>query len=203
MDTPITWSPENYSKLDSQLTLTLMRICAVYFCNVRFYSSDVVVVQSLSHVWLFVTPWIVACQAPLSSTISQSLFKFMSIESVMPSNHLILCCPLLLLPSVFPSLRIFSSEFALCIRWPKYWSFSFSIGPSNEFSGLLSYKIEWFNLLAIQGILESSPAPQFKRNNSLVLNLLYGPTLKSVHDYWKNHRFDCTDLCWQSNVSAF
>ena len=180
----------NCSELDSQLTLTLMRICAVYFCNVRFYSSDVVVVQSLSHVWLFVMPWIVACQAPLSSTVSQNLLKFMSIESVMPSNHLILCCPLLLLPSVFPRLRIFSSEFALCIRWPKYWNFSFSISPSNELSGLISYKIEWYNLLAIQGILESSPIPQFKSNNSSALKFLYSPTLTSIHDYWKNHSFD-------------
>ena len=151
MDTPITWSPENYSKLDSQLTLTLIRICAVFFCNVRFYSSDVVVVQSLSHVWLFVTPWIVACQAPLSSTISQSLLKFMSIESVMPSNHLILCCPLLL-PSVFPSLRIFSSEFALCIRWPKYWSFSFSINPSSEYSGLFFFRITGVLSLQSKGL---------------------------------------------------
>ena len=141
--------------------------------------------------------------APLSSTMSQSLLKFMSIELMMLCNHRILCRPLLLLPSVFPSLRIFSNESAPCIRWPKYWSFSFCISPSNEFSGLISYKIEWFNLLAILGILQSSPGPQFKGINSLVLSLLYGPAVTSVHDYWKNHSFDCMDLCWQSNVSAF
>ena len=106
----------------------------------------------LSHVRLFVTP---AYQASLSFTVSQSLLKFMSIESVMPSNHRILCHPLLLLPSVFPNIRVFSSELALCIRWPKYWSFSSSISPSNEYSGLISLRIDWFNLLAVQGTLKS------------------------------------------------
>ena len=96
-----------------------------------------------------------ACQASLSITNSQSLHKLMSIKSMMPSNHLILCCPLLLLPSIFPSLRVFSSESVLCIRWPKYWSFSFSISPSNEYSGLISFRIDWFYLLAIQGTLNS------------------------------------------------
>ena len=101
-------------------------------------------------------PWTAACQAFLSFTISQSLLKLMSIESVMPSNQLILCHPLLLLPSIFPSIRVFSSESALCIRWPKYWSFSFSIRPSNEYSGLISFRIDWFDLLAVQGTLKSS-----------------------------------------------
>ena len=109
-----------------------------------------VVVQSLSRVWLFVTPWTTAHQASLSFTISQSLLKLMSTESVMPSNQLILCRPLLLLPSIFPSV-IFSSELALCIRWPKYWSFSFSISLSNEYSALLSFRIDWFDLLEVQG----------------------------------------------------
>ena len=112
-------------------------------------------VQSLSHVQLFVTPWTAARQASLCITNSRSLLKLMSIQSVMPSNHLILCCPLFLLPSVLPNIRVFSSESVLCIRWPKYWSFSFSISPSNEYSGLLSFRIDWFNLLAVQGTLKS------------------------------------------------
>ena len=113
----------------------------------------VVVVQLLSHVQLFGTPWTAACQASLSFTISQSLLKLMSIESVMPSNHLIFCHLLLLLPSIFPSIRVFSNESALLIKWPKYWSFS--ISPSNEYSGLISFRIDWFDLLAVQGTLKS------------------------------------------------
>ena len=112
-------------------------------------------VQLLSHVWLFVTPWTVACQASLSITNSQSLLRLMSIESVMPSNHLILCCPFLLLPSVFPSIRVFSNESALRIRWPKYWHFSFNISPSNEHSGLISFRMDWLDLLAVQGTFKS------------------------------------------------
>ena len=118
-------------------------------------SDGVVVVQSLSHVQLFVTPWIVSCQASLSFTISRSLLKLMSVESVMPSNHLILCRPLLLLPSIFPSNRVFSNESAHCIRWPKYWSFSFSISPSSEYSELTSLKADWFDLLTVQGTFKS------------------------------------------------
>ena len=106
-----------------------------------------VVVQPLSHVQHFVTSWSAAFQASLSFTISWSLLKLMSIELVMPSNHFVLCCPLLLLPSVFPRIRVFSNESALCIRWPKYWSFSFGIGPSNEYSGLISFGIDWFHLV--------------------------------------------------------
>ena len=112
-------------------------------------------IQLLSHIWLIATPWTPACQASLSFTISQSLLKLMSIESVMPSSHLILCCPLLLLPSIFPSIRVFSNESALCIRWPKYWSFSFSISPSKEYSGFISFRIDWFDLLAVQGTFKS------------------------------------------------
>ena len=115
----------------------------------------VVVVQSLRCVRLFVTPWSIVLQAPLTSSISRSLFKFMSIESVMPSNHLILCRPLLLLPSIFPHIRVSSNEFAFCIWWPEYCSFSFSICPSNEYSGLISFRIDWFDLLAVQGTLKS------------------------------------------------
>ena len=117
--------------------------------------DTVVVFQSLSRVQLFAAPWTAARQASLSITISQSLLKLMSIESVMPSNHLILCRPLLLLPSVFPSIRVFSNESVLRIRWPKYWSFSFSISPSNEYSGLNSFWIDWLDLLAVQGTLKS------------------------------------------------
>ena len=112
-------------------------------------------VQSLSHVWLFLTPWTAARQASLFITNSRSLLKLMSIESVMPSNHLILCCPLLLLPSIFPSIRVFSNESALCIRWPKYYSFSFNISPSNEYSGLISFRMDWLDLLAVEGTLKS------------------------------------------------
>ena len=112
-------------------------------------------VQLLSHVRLIVTQWTAACHASLSITNSRSLLKLLSIESVMPSNHLILCCPLLILPSIFPSIRVFSNESVLCIRWPKYWGFSFSICLSNDYSGLISLRIDWFDLLAVQGTLES------------------------------------------------
>ena len=112
-------------------------------------------VQLLSPVWLFVTPWTAACQASLSMTNSRSLAKLMCIESVMPSNHLILCHPLLLLPSIFPSIRVFSNEAALHIRWPKWWNFSFNISPSNEHPGLISFRMDWLDLLAVQGTLKS------------------------------------------------
>jgi len=112
-------------------------------------------VQLLSHVRLFVIPWTAAHQASLSITNTWSLLKLMSVVLVMPSNHLILCHPLLLLPSIFHSIRVFSKELVLCIRWPKYWSFSFSISPSNEYSGLISFRVDWLNLLAVQGTLKS------------------------------------------------
>ena len=121
----------------------------------RWLMNLLIVVQSLSHVQLFLTPWTAARQASLSFTISQSLLRFMSIDSVMPFNHLILCCPLLLLPSILPSIRVFYNESALRVRWSKYWSFRFSISPSNEYSGLISFRIDWFDLLAIQGTLNS------------------------------------------------
>ena len=140
-------------------------------------------VQLLSCVCFFATPWTAAHQASLSFTNSQSLLKLMSIESVMPSKHLILWCPLLLLPSVFLSIRVFSNESVLCIRWPEYWSFSFSISPSSEYSGLISFRID----LHSRNSEESSLAPQLKNINSLVLSLHYGPTLTSIHDHWKNH----------------
>ena len=117
--------------------------------------EHIIVAQSLSHVPLFATPWTVVGQPSLSITNSQSLLKLMSTESMMSSNHLILCCPLLLLPSVFPSIRVFSNESALRSRWPKYWSFSFSTSPSNEYSGLISFRIDWLDLLAVQETLKS------------------------------------------------
>ena len=163
-------------------------------------------VQSLSRVRLSTTPWTAACQASLSNTNSQSPPKPMSIELVMPSSHLILilCHPLLLLPSIFPSIRVVSNELALCTRWPKYWSFSFSISPSCEYSGLISFGIDWFDLLPFQGILKSLfQYHSWKESILQMLNLLYGPILTSVHDYWQNHSFDYMDLCWQSDVSAF
>ena len=145
---------------------------------------------------------ITAHQASLSFTTSQSLFKLMSIESVMPSNHLILCHPLLLLPSIFPSIRVFSNEIrplALCIRWPKYWSFSFSISPSNEYSRLIYFRIDCFPYCP-RDSWESSSAPQFERITSSAFSLLHDATLISIHDYWNNHSFDSTDICQQSDV---
>ena len=147
-------------------------------------------------------PWTAAPQASLSFTIFQRLLKLMSIDLVMPSNHLIICHPLLLVPTIFPRIRVFSNESALHIRWPKYWSFSFSISPSVNIH-------DWFPL---DGLLwscsprdsqEFSPAPQFKSINSSALSLFYGPTLTSIQDYWENQSFDQMDLCWQSNVAAF
>ena len=131
-----------------------------------------------------------AHQASVPITNPQSLLKPMSIESVMPSNHLILCRPLLLLPSIFPSIRVFSNESVLQFRWPKYWSFSFSNSPSNEYSGLISFRIDWLDLLTVEGTLESCPTPQVKSINSLALSFLSSPTLTSIHDYWKNHSLD-------------
>ena len=155
-------------------------------------------VQSLSRVRLFATPWITACQVSLSITNSQSLLKLMPIELVMPSSHLILCCPLHLLPPVPPSIRIFSNESTLCMRWPKYWSFSFSISPSSvHWAGWI--RSPRTDLLQ-DGLVrspcsprdsqESSPTPQFKSINFSALSFYHSPTLTSVHDHWKNHSLD-------------
>ena len=149
-------------------------------------------VQLLSLVRLFATPWIAAYQASLSITNSRSSPKLMSVELVMSSSHLILCHTLLLLPPIPPSIRVFSNESALRMRWPKYWSFNLSISLSSEHPGLISFRMDWLDLLA-----------HFKSINSLVLSFLYSPTLTSIHDYWKNHSFDWMDLCRQNNVSAF
>ena len=128
-------------------------------------------------------------QASLSITNSRSSLKLLSIESVMPSNHLILCHPLLLLPSILPSITVFANE-SVHSRWPKYWSFSFSISPSKEYSELISFRMDWLDLLAVQGTLESSPTPQFKSIHSSALSFLHSPTLTFIHDHWKNHSLD-------------
>ena len=162
-----------------------------------------VVVQALSCVWLFATPWTTACQASQSFTNSQSLLKLMSIKLMMPSNHLILCHPLLLLPSIFPSIRVFSTESALYVRWPKYWSFSFSISPSNVYSGLISFRIDWLDLLAVQGTLKSLLQHCSSKASVLWCSAFFMVQLS--HPYLttgKNHSFDYTDFCGQSDVSA-
>ena len=144
-------------------------------------------VNSLSRVRLFATPWIAAHQASLSITSSQSSLRLTSIESVMPSSHFILCHPLLLLPPLPPSIRVFSNESTLRMRWPKYWSFSFSIIPSKEIPGLISFRMDWVDLLAVQGTLKSLLQ---HRSSKKALSLLHSPTLTSIHDHWKNHSFE-------------
>ena len=163
----------------------LLKICRFYFWQTLDQFSSV---QLLSHVQLFATPWITAHQASLSITNSQSPSKPMSIESVMPCNHLILCRPLLLPPSIFPSIRVFSNESALSIRWPKYWSFSFNISPSNEHPGLISFRMDWLDLLAVQGTLKSIPQHHSSKASILQRSAFFTvPTLTSIHDHWKNH----------------
>ena len=163
-----------------------------------------VLVQLPSLVGLFGTPWTAAHQASLSFIISLILLKIMSIELVIPSNHLILCCPLLLLLSIFPNIRVFSKESALHFRWPKYWSFSFSISPFNEYSGLISFRINWFDPLAVQETLKSLlQHHSSKASIPLFSAFSYSPTFTSVHDYCKNREFYYTDLCQQSDISAF
>ena len=159
---------------------TVKFLCSLSFFKIRFLSYltyQFISVQLFSHVRLFVTPWTAACQASLSITNSQSLLNLMSIESVIPSNHLILCRPLLLLPSIFPSIRVFSNESVLHIRRPKYWSFSFSISLSNEYSGLISFRMDWLDLLAIQGTLKSQSI------NSSALSFFCSPTLTSISSF--------------------
>ena len=152
-----------------------------------WYSS----VQLLSRVLLFATPWIAACQSSLSITNSRSPPKPMSIVSVMPSNHLILCRPLLLLPSFFPSIRVFSNESALHIRWPKYWSFSFNISPSNGHPGLISFRMDWLDLLAVQGNLKSLLQQHSPKASILLCSAFFNSlTLTSIHNHWKNHSLD-------------
>ena len=151
---------------------------------------------SFSHVWLFASPWTTAHQASLSITNSQSLLKLMSIVLVMPSNYLILCCSPLLLPSIFPSIRVFSNESVLHIQWPKYWSFNLSICPSIEYSGLISFRIDWFDLLVVQGTLKSILQHHSSKASILRHLAFFMVQLTSIHDYWKNNSFDYMDLCW-------
>ena len=154
--------------------------------NSRFSS-----VQPLSHVWLFVAPWTAAHQASLSITNSWSLLKLMSMELVMPSSHLILCHPFLLLPSIPPSMRVFSNESVLCIRWPRYWSFSFIISLSNKNSGLISFRMDWFDLLAVQGTLKSLLQYHSSKASILQCSTFFIVQLsQSIYDCWKNHSLD-------------
>ena len=148
-------------------------------------------------------PWTAARQASLSFTLSWSLPRLMSIELVMPCNHLIFCCPLLLLFSIFPSISVFSIESALRIMWPKYWSFSFSVSPSNEYSGLISLGLTGWISLQSKGFSNLLQHHSFGRHQFFGTQLFNCPALISIHDYWKNHSFDHMDLCKQSNLSAF
>ena len=161
--------------------------------------------QPLSHIQHFVISWMAAHQASLSFNISLSLLKLMFIELVIPSNYFIFCCLLPLLTLIFPSIGVFSNELALHISWPKYWSFSFSIGSSSEFSGLISLGLTGLISLLSKGpsSVFSSTTVQKHQFSGTQLSFLYGSAFTSVHDYWKNHSFDYTDLCWQSNVPAF
>ena len=136
------------------------------------------------------TPWSAACQASLSITNSRSLLKLVSIESVMPSNHLILCHPLLLPSSIFPSIRVFANGSVLRIRWPKYWSFSFNVSPSNEYSGLISFRMDWLDLLAVHGTLKSLLQHHSSKASILRHSAFFMVQLSSIHDYWKNHSLD-------------
>ena len=156
--------------------------------NFKYWFSSV---QSLSRVRLFATSWITACQASLSINNSRSSFRLTSIKSVMPSSCLILCRPLFLLPPIPPSLRLFSNESTLRMRWPTYWSFSFSIIPSKEIPGLISFRMDLLDLLAVQGTLKSLlQYHSSKAINSTALSFLHSPTLTSIHDHWKNHSHD-------------
>ena len=181
--------------------MVLSNILLIYFQGILL--KLIVVVQSLGCVQLFMTLWTAALQASLSFTISQSLHKLMSIELMMPANHLILCCSLLLLPSIFPRIRVFPNQSTLHIRWPKYWSFSFSISPSNEYSGLVSFRIDWFDLLALHGTLKSLLQHCNLKASIFQCSSFFMVQLTSVHDYWRNHSFDYTELCQQNNVSVF
>ena len=153
--------------------------------------SLVLAVRSLCRVWCFATPWTAARQVSLSVTVSQSLLRLTSIESVMPSNHLILCRPLLLSPSILANIRVFSNESGFHITWPKYWSFSFNISPSNEHSGLISFRMDWLDLLAVQETLKS--LLQHHRSKASILQysaFFIVQNLTSIHDYWENHSLD-------------
>ena len=184
---PITWKKWGYNlkkvgifsvSVNTEIDLLTNRHLKKWSMSLVIQFSSV---QSLSHVRLFASPWTAACQVSLSITNSQSLLKLTSIELVMPSNYLILCCPLLLLPSIFPRNRVFSNESAPQVRWPKYWSFSFNIRSSNEHPRLISIRMDWLDLLAVQGTLKSL----LQHHSSKAAILWHGPTLSSLHDFWK------------------
>ena len=177
-----------------------IRMQCLNFSSIHWQFSSI---ELLSRVWLFVTPWTAACQAALSIINSRSLPKLISIESVMPPNHLILCYPLLLLASIFPSIRVFSNESAFSIRWPKYWSFSFSISPSSEHPGLISFRMDWLDLLAGQGTLKSLLQHHSSKASVLWCSAFFIVQLSNPYMTTGEISFDYTDLCWQSNVSAF
>ena len=176
---PIIPKASSLTRLSSELRMHISS------CVIRFSS-----VQSLSRVQLFVILWVTARQASLSFTNSRSLPKLMSVELVMPSSHLILCRPLSLLPLIPPSIRVFSNESTLRMRWPKYWSFSFSNSPSNEYSGLISFRMDWLDVLAVQGTLKRLLQHHSSKASILRCSAFFNPTLTSIHDYWKNHSFD-------------
>ena len=197
--------------------LPAFNICFLLFSSlqlkklVKFWSSEEpslilltffpVPVPSLSCVQLLATPWTAARQASVCINNTPRLFKLMSIEQLIPSNCLTFCHPLLLLPSNFPGIRVFSNESVLRIRWPKYWSFSFSISPSNEYSGLISFRMDWCDLLAVQGTLES--LLQHHNSQALILQHSGFFIVQLSHPYMATGKFIALDLCWKSNVSAF
>ena len=175
-----------------------------HYLKIIWYSISVSSVQLLSCIWLFLTPWTAACQASLSLTKSRSLLKLMSIESVMPSNHLILCRPLLLLPSTFPSLRVFSNESVLHIRWPKFWNFSLSLSLSNEHPGLISFRMDWLDLLKVQGTLKC--VLQHHGSKASILQCSAFFIVQISHSYMNTGKTltrYSLDRQRQNNVSAF
>ena len=176
-----------------------------HLCSATFSAKTVcfIVVQSVSCVWLFVMPWTAACQVSLSFTISWCLLKLISIESVMPSNYFMLCRTLLLLPSIFSSIRVFYNELVLQIMWPKYWSFSFSISPSNEYLGLTSFKIDWLDFLAVQETLKSLLQKHSSKALILWPSAFFTVQLTSVHDYWKKHTFVSKVIFFFNTLSRF
>ena len=180
----VSWifSSKKSSKFKKPRNLKSVEILCIFHIIIYHHNS----VQSLSHVWLFATPWTAAHQASLFIINSWSLLKLVSIESVMPSNHFILCCPLRLLPSIFPSIRVFPNESVPYIRWPKYWSFSCSTNPSKEYSGLISFRMDWLDLLGIQGTFKSLLQHHSSKAAILQYSAFFTVQLTSIHDYWKN-----------------
>ena len=173
--------------MPTKIHLVKAMVFLVVMCRCESWTiKKLSLIHLLSHVQIFVAPWTAVLQASLSITNSWSLLKLKSIELVMPSNDLILCRPFLLLRSIFTSIRVFSSESVVHIKWPKYWSFSFSISPSNEYSGLISFRIYCLDLLTVQGTFKSL----LQHHSSSALSFLYSPTLISIHDYWKKHSLD-------------